>query len=619
MTTTTMPRRPDAAALRRRAADAARHERGDIAYRMFRSAAPGVGAARTVPTPAALTELRASQTERNGKPMFYTEGYFTRYERGYPMWDIYGEYTETVRRGAGARTLASNPDVAFLINHKGMTTARTKARSREATLILTERPEGGWHQAWHNPTRNDVSDMISAIGDELIDEMSFAFMIADDGAWWNEDFTAFDITAYDINRGDVSAVNYGASPHTDIAGRAGEVLNQLEYLPEGAQREALARLERRGLVERDVVDLDASRAIPRGPSGGPGGAERMASIVARNRERLLDHCAAVGLNVGAEVADMVGNLPWYEIRNAAGDDPGSSPRGDDEPTVFIFGEIGGSMGVSAKRFVADLEEIDAPQITLRINSPGGSVFDALAIHSALIHHRAHIRVFVDGLAASAASLIAMGGDEIVMMPGSQMMIHDASAMDDGNPAEKARMATFLDRQSQNIADLYARRAGGAADEWRALMRAETWAFAVEAVALGLADRTFDEPRGDVTAEQAAELTDAPAEVEARMRRSHDLSRFPYRYRGRGDAPTPPGMDGRMHRHARPGTGSVTFEIEDVTLDSVRAAFNGDGRKGVPAEDQPPVEVQPAPVNATHDQRRGRSIAYIEAQLDADMI
>ncbi len=218
-------------------------------------------------------------------------------------------------------------------------------------------------------------------------------------------------------------------------------------------------------------------------------------------------------------------LPWYEIRNHEGTPGGDR---DDGPTVFIFDSIGGSLGVSAKKFAAELEAIDAPLINLRINSPGGSVFDAIAIHSALLHHPAKIRVYVDGIAASAASVIAMGGDEVVMMPGSQLMIHDASMVDDGNAADKAKASTFLDRQSDNVASMYQRRAGGEVAEWRELMIEETWMFADEAVSMGLADRV-DNERGPIRGEPTEDLDE-------RMRHRFDLS--VYRYAGRREAPAP---------------------------------------------------------------------------------
>jgi HK97 family phage prohead protease len=247
---------------------------------------------------------------------------------------------------------------------------------------------------------------------------------------------------------------------------------------------------------------------------------RLRGRVARTAARFVEHAARTGVGVDGLAA---AKLPWYEVRNAA---QGGLAEPADPATVFIFDEIGGSFGVSADDFARELQAIDAPTIRVRINSPGGSVFDAVAIYNALNHHPAHIEVYVDSLAASAATIIAMAGDEIVMMPGSQMMIHDAAMMQDGNAAEMAKASIFLDRQSDNIADIYRMRAGGDVPEWRDLMLAETWMFAREAVSMGLADRVEEPPAAP----------DSDPELAETMRRAFDLSQF--RYAGRRDAPAP---------------------------------------------------------------------------------
>jgi HK97 family phage prohead protease len=247
---------------------------------------------------------------------------------------------------------------------------------------------------------------------------------------------------------------------------------------------------------------------------------RLEDRVARTAARLVDHAQRQRLDV-ADLADA--KLPWYEIRSVVDDPAERDDPGAEVAEVLIFDEIGGSLGVSAKQFAQDLQEITAPTIRVRINSPGGSVFDAVAIHNALLHHPAYVEVYVDSLAASAASVIAMAGDEVVMMPGSQMMIHDASAVEEGNAADHGKMQTFLDRQSDNIARFYQRRGGGDVAEWRERMLAETWMFADEAVEAGLADREYEPDRFG-------------AEPDERMTRSFDLARYGYRYAGRDRAP-----------------------------------------------------------------------------------
>ena len=154
--------------------------------------------------------------------------------------------------------------------------------------------------------------------------------------------------------------------------------------------------------------------------------------------------------------------------------------------VHIYDEIG-YWGTSAKDFAQQLAELDVDRIQLRINSPGGNAWDGVAIMNTLRRHRARVEVTVDGIAASAASLIAMAGDHIVMNRSSQMMIHDTSGMAWGNAATMRETADLLDKLSDSYADAYAKRAGGTRAQWRDAMRAETWYTAEEAVLAGLAD------------------------------------------------------------------------------------------------------------------------------------
>lgn len=161
----------------------------------------------------------------------------------------------------------------------------------------------------------------------------------------------------------------------------------------------------------------------------------------------------------------------------------------DEPssaTVYVFDEIG-YWGTNAQDFAQQISALDVDDLSVHINSPGGDAFAGVAIMNALRDHKANVHVIVDGIAASAASIIAMGGDKITMNLGSQMMVHDASTYAYGDASELRRQAETLDGISNSIADVYAARAGGTAEEWRAIMREETWYSAAEAVEAGLAD------------------------------------------------------------------------------------------------------------------------------------
>lgn len=151
---------------------------------------------------------------------------------------------------------------------------------------------------------------------------------------------------------------------------------------------------------------------------------------------------------------------------------------------------GGDWGMSAKELVDALDELpDAVnEIRLHVNSPGGEVFEAIAVLNALRSHEARVVAIVDGLAASAASFIACGADEVVMAKNSELMIHDAWGLCVGNAQDMRDLAEDLDRLSDNIASIYADKAGGEVSDWRAAMSRETWYSAEEAVEAGLADR-----------------------------------------------------------------------------------------------------------------------------------
>lgn len=162
--------------------------------------------------------------------------------------------------------------------------------------------------------------------------------------------------------------------------------------------------------------------------------------------------------------------------------------------VLLYNEIGSS-GVGAGDFINDLRAANGP-VHLRVNSPGGDVFDGVAIHNAIVSHPHDVTVTVDSLAASAASFVAMAGTTVQMQRGAQMMIHDAWGGQVGNAAEMRRTADLLDGFSNQIAGIYASRAGGSIGQWRDAMRRETWYNADEAVAAGLADKVVT-PAGRV--------------------------------------------------------------------------------------------------------------------------
>jgi len=180
------------------------------------------------------------------------------------MWDMFGEYTEQVAPGAFDVTLAKSPDVAFLVNHRGISMARTT----NGSLELSSDNKGLKSTAYLNPKRTDVQDLILAIEDKDITEMSFAFLITD--GEWNEEYTEYTINEVDLDRGDVSAVNYGANPYTSVSARQLEVIRDFRLLPAGAQREAVAGLDpdlasvhtgSQGITDAHTLDVEQWLAI----------------------------------------------------------------------------------------------------------------------------------------------------------------------------------------------------------------------------------------------------------------------------------------------------------------------------------------------------------------------
>lgn len=179
---------------------------------------------------------------------------------------------------------------------------------------------------------------------------------------------------------------------------------------------------------------------------------------------------------------------WYDIRNSDGP----------VAVLRIYDEIHWLWGVSAEQFAEDLDAVTADEIRVEINSPGGDVFDGIAIFNALRSHPAKITTRVDGIAASIASVIAQAGDERVMLSGSQMMVHEAWGLAIGPASDMREMADMLDRQCDVIAGIYAERAQGEVDHFRQLMTDETWLTADEAVTEGLADAVVTPARKEAS-------------------------------------------------------------------------------------------------------------------------
>lgn len=168
----------------------------------------------------------------------------------------------------------------------------------------------------------------------------------------------------------------------------------------------------------------------------------------------------------------------------------------DRAEIRIDGEIGGGWftedPVTAKQFAKDLKALGKPKaLDIYINSPGGSIFDGSAIYNQLKRHTATKTVYVEGLAASIASMIAMAGDEVVIPENAFLMIHRANGFVQGDAGDMRQMADVLEKLESGIVTAYVAKTGRDAAEINEWMADETWLTGPEAVALGFADRTTD--------------------------------------------------------------------------------------------------------------------------------
>ena len=282
-----------------------------------------------------------------------------------------------------------------------------------------------------------------------------------------------------------------------------------------------------------------------------------APFVARQREQADKLRAQHGIEAQS----------WYRITNAAD---------SDEAEVMLYDEIGGWYGATADQFIADLRGITAPTLRVRINSPGGSVFEGIAIANALRSHPGNVIVQVDSVAASIASVIAMAGDRVEMAPNAMLMIHEASGVCLGNSSDMDEMARLLALISDNIADAYVAKAGGTREQWREAMQAESWYLPEDAVAAGLADEALAVPKTGEPVEQ-------PDEEEPDMARAWDLAAYGYAGPAKPEAPKP-----SPAAEAQP---TLTIALADLLGEDTVARLRAAATPA--AEPEPPTAAKPA--------------------------
>lgn len=168
-------------------------------------------------------EMRAA-ADGTGGEQFILTGYASTTEQPYEMHDQYGSYSEVISRGAFHKTLAEGPKVQLLVNHGGLSLAQTTNDS----LKLTPDDTGLHVEATLNPKRGDARDLIEALRDGAVDEMSFAFRVV--RQQWSPDYDERRIDEVNLNRGDVSVVNLGANPATSVAMRSADIFRALEHM-----------------------------------------------------------------------------------------------------------------------------------------------------------------------------------------------------------------------------------------------------------------------------------------------------------------------------------------------------------------------------------------------------
>ncbi|WP_298618637.1 head maturation protease, ClpP-related [uncultured Zoogloea sp.] len=195
---------------------------------------------------------------------------------------------------------------------------------------------------------------------------------------------------------------------------------------------------------------------------------------------------------------------------------------DDPNTVSIYGVIGEDFwsgeGFTAKRMAAALRLIGKNAVTVNVNSPGGDMFEGMAIYNLLREHRAEVTVKIMGIAASAASVIAMAGDQVLMGTGSMMMIHNAWGLVVGNRHDYLDAAEVFGQFDASMADIYAARTGMDAKDVLAMLDGPskasdgTFMSAAEAIEKGFADATFE-----AASSEAAKAAGGPSDLIARRR------------------------------------------------------------------------------------------------------
>lgn len=197
---------------------------------------------------------------------------------------------------------------------------------------------------------------------------------------------------------------------------------------------------------------------------------------------------------------------WYSIQAKA----------NSKAEVWLYDEIG-AWGISARQFAQDITALgDIKHIDVRIHSPGGDVFEGMAIYNLLKNHPAVVHAHIDGLAASMASVIAMAADVIHMPENAMMMIHKPWGIQGGDADEMRKYADLLDKVEGSLTSAYVKKSGKSEEDIKALLKSETWYTGAEAVQAGFADQLTETLKAvaSLQSHRMQEFTNMPEALKA---------------------------------------------------------------------------------------------------------
>lgn len=415
-----------------------------------------------------------------------------------------GGWFERVRPGA---PVLRDRDIRHLVNHDpSQILGRTSAQTTE----LYDSPEGVRFRT-RLGTRSYENDLAESVDRGDINQNSWAFYNTAKPVWKEErdgkgnKILVRELVAFDVE--DISTVTYPAYTGTFATLEA----RSRSCFPEGRPEDVQEQLAPAAPDLSEIVRY----------------AEQRSSFIAHN-----------GLAPVRSPLSPVQTKEFRSITNSAG-----------VIEIVLYGPIGHSWWNDDAVSIAQIKRaFDAgpfSSVQVRINSGGGDAFEGIAIYNLLRSLGKPVKVMIDGLAASAASIIAMAGDEIVIGRGAMMMIHDPWTIDWGNADDFRKLADWLDKLAVSGAGIYAQRSGQSVEDCRELMRAETWLTDAEAVAQGFAtsigavidqpavntepepeEEDFEEGTPAMDLSMASIYRNAPPEFRTRLVRDADGEQLP---------------------------------------------------------------------------------------------